>query len=291
MESNSDNTNTINIESTSDNTIKEINSLKETIPKYPPQITPNILIEKAVEKLHKTGRRSRIPNAFIAYRMAICSELRISESPGLNQPKLSSLAKDSWKNELPHVRKEYQRIAAEARDIYKNMCDIYAPIDDEYEYSNSNYFSQTFGENDAEECHLENYNIGASADLADLASFPSEQFHQAIQSTYSQQYMQPSILSSNSVSLNPNYPPNQEIGDMKSHISATSNGHYPYMNFEIESNHSNTFHSNLPAPGDNGNDDILCNFCTEKMIEMENSIQSLEEKITKLNYLINDDQI
>ncbi|CAG8494121.1 9937_t:CDS:2 [Ambispora leptoticha] len=274
------------MESTSDSTNKAFDSPKETIPQYPPQITPNTLIEKAVEKLHKTGRRSRIPNAFIAYRMAICSELRISESPGLNQPKLSSLAKESWKKEPAHVRKEYQRIAAEARDLYKNVCDIYAPIDEHYEYNDNNYFSQAFCENDAEDYYQENYDIDdncqiiESADLADLASFPSEQFHQALQSNYTQQFMQTSVITSAptiSTSLNTNYTSSQEIGDAKSYLSSTSNGHYPYINFEIESKQSNAFNSNsTPIDQDNN---ISCDFCTEKIIDMENSIQNLEKKI------------
>ncbi|CAG8442229.1 9897_t:CDS:1 [Ambispora leptoticha] len=107
---------------------KSITKLTEpVIPRFPPEVTALNLLEKAISKLETTQQSSRIPNAFIAYRMAVCKELRLNNHPVITQPQLSSMAKQSWSKEPEHVRKAYQRIAAEARDIYKRLCYIHLP--------------------------------------------------------------------------------------------------------------------------------------------------------------------
>ncbi|CAG8615921.1 14034_t:CDS:1 [Ambispora leptoticha] len=89
--------------------------------KFPPEITPKTLIQKAILKYKRLGQTSRIPNAFIAYRVAFCKELRSMIHPVITQPQLSILAKQNWLNEPEEVRKEYQRIALEAKDLYKHL--------------------------------------------------------------------------------------------------------------------------------------------------------------------------
>ncbi|CAG8543459.1 5950_t:CDS:2 [Ambispora leptoticha] len=89
---------------------------------FPPQITSSNLIEKAVTKLRTSGKTSRIPNGFLCYRMAFCKELQALKHPVITQPQLSALAKQSWLKEPEHVRTEYQKIAAEAKNIYKQSC-------------------------------------------------------------------------------------------------------------------------------------------------------------------------
>ncbi|CAG8566094.1 1736_t:CDS:1 [Ambispora leptoticha] len=89
--------------------------------KFPPEITPKTLIQKAILRYKRLGQTSRIPNAFIAYRVAFCKELRSMKHPVITQPQLSSLAKQNWLNEPEEVRKEYQRIALEAKNLYKHL--------------------------------------------------------------------------------------------------------------------------------------------------------------------------
>ncbi|CAG8543439.1 5949_t:CDS:2 [Ambispora leptoticha] len=94
-------------------------NISRIVPKFPPEITAKNLIEKAILKLETSGHTSRVPNAFIAYRMAFCKELRLTNNQILSQTQLSSFVKEAWGKEPQYVRSEYQRIAAEARDLYK----------------------------------------------------------------------------------------------------------------------------------------------------------------------------
>ncbi|CAG8624269.1 7810_t:CDS:1 [Ambispora leptoticha] len=95
--------------------------------KFPPEITPKTLIQKAILKYKRLGQTSRIPNAFIAYRVAFCKELRSVKHPVITQPQLSTLVKQNWLNEPEEVRKEYQRIALEAKDLYKHLVRMNLP--------------------------------------------------------------------------------------------------------------------------------------------------------------------
>ncbi|CAG8437831.1 8927_t:CDS:2 [Ambispora gerdemannii] len=105
--------------------------------RFPPEITPINLIEKAIAKLETSGQTSRIPNAFIAYRMAFCKELHLIKHPVITQPQLSALVKQSWLKEGERVRREYQRIAKEAKDLYIQICHERSPLFVTSEYQNN----------------------------------------------------------------------------------------------------------------------------------------------------------
>ncbi|CAG8591588.1 3271_t:CDS:1 [Ambispora gerdemannii] len=114
--------------------------------RFPPEITPINLIETAIAKLETSGQTSRIPNGFIAYRMAFYKELHSIKHPVITHPQLSTtLVKQSWLKEEEHVRREYHRIAKEAKDLYIQICHERSPlfvtnmfsIDNE-DYSSSN---------------------------------------------------------------------------------------------------------------------------------------------------------
>ncbi|CAG8494101.1 9936_t:CDS:2 [Ambispora leptoticha] len=108
--------------------------IQRVVPRFPPDITIQELLEKAISKLEHTGQVSRIPNAFIAYRMAVCKELHSMNHPVITQPQLSSITQASWVEEPEHVRKEYQRISAEAREIFKKICHVYIPPEYQHEF-------------------------------------------------------------------------------------------------------------------------------------------------------------
>ncbi|CAG8673752.1 7113_t:CDS:1, partial [Ambispora leptoticha] len=98
----------------------DINTILSIIP-YPPKVTPQDLIMKAGARLEKSGKISRIPNAFIAFRMDVCRELRVIGDCSMSQPQLSLMCKASWDNQPEYVRNAYQRIAASARILYERM--------------------------------------------------------------------------------------------------------------------------------------------------------------------------
>ncbi|CAG8437874.1 8932_t:CDS:2 [Ambispora gerdemannii] len=100
---------------------KSVDSLNITIP-FPPDVTSYNLIEKAILKLKVSGKTSRIPNAFIAYRMCFCKALQALNHPVVTQPQLSAISKEFWLKEPDYVREEYQKIALEARNFYKQLC-------------------------------------------------------------------------------------------------------------------------------------------------------------------------
>ncbi|KAG9301822.1 hypothetical protein G9A89_004501 [Geosiphon pyriformis] len=101
--------------------MSKLSTLPCVVPRYPPVITPMKLIGKAIIKLKTTGKQSRIPNAFIAYRMAVCQEIRSGKHSRITQPQLSIIVKQGWANEPEYVRKEYQQIATDARNLYKQI--------------------------------------------------------------------------------------------------------------------------------------------------------------------------
>ncbi|KAG9301823.1 hypothetical protein G9A89_004502 [Geosiphon pyriformis] len=123
-------------------TKKNFKDLPNLVLPFPPEATALKLIEKALLKLRTTGKTSRIPNAFIAYRMAVCKKLRSMNYPVITQPQLSSIAKEFWEKEPENVRREYQRIAAEARDIFKHLHRLQNPL--QIEEENEQYNEQTF---------------------------------------------------------------------------------------------------------------------------------------------------
>ncbi|CAG8560380.1 10049_t:CDS:1 [Ambispora gerdemannii] len=101
---------------------KETSPINGLTVSFPPDISAMDLIDRALSKTRITGKASRVPNSFIAYRTAFCKELQKIEHPVITQPQLSLIAKDYWSRESENVRREYDRIAAEARNLYKQIC-------------------------------------------------------------------------------------------------------------------------------------------------------------------------
>ncbi|CAG8535622.1 13318_t:CDS:2 [Ambispora leptoticha] len=89
---------------------------------FPPDIMPINLIDRALEKTRRTGKVSRVPNAFIAYRTIFCKELQKTAHPTITQPQLSLITKERWSKEPENIRREYERIAAVARNLYTRIC-------------------------------------------------------------------------------------------------------------------------------------------------------------------------
>ncbi|RHZ78620.1 hypothetical protein Glove_158g59 [Diversispora epigaea] len=96
---------------------EQINDNDIVIPKkphYPPTIKPQDLLPK---NSNSNGKPSRIPNAFIAYRIAFCQGLK-SQNICITMPDVSSLASDFWAHEPIYVKATYKKIANEAKLLY-----------------------------------------------------------------------------------------------------------------------------------------------------------------------------
>ncbi|CAG8437893.1 8934_t:CDS:1 [Ambispora gerdemannii] len=98
----------------------EMNPILSITP-YPPIVTPQDLLAKAGARLEKSGKVSRIPNAFIAFRMDVCREIRFMGDHNISQPQLSLMCKTLWEKQPEYVRNAYQHIAASAKILYKRM--------------------------------------------------------------------------------------------------------------------------------------------------------------------------
>ncbi|CAG8457003.1 728_t:CDS:1 [Ambispora leptoticha] len=96
-------------------------------PQYPPNLTVEDLMQNALQKLKKTGKFSKIPNAFMAYRMQLQKEFALHYSyPGMR--KLSSIAANLWKEEDENVKKTYQNLTREAQTRFEKIANEAFPL-------------------------------------------------------------------------------------------------------------------------------------------------------------------
>ena len=94
--------------------------LTDIKPNFPPTLTTNDLIKNALKS--GTSNKTKVttlPNAFIAYRMELIKEYK---SKGIRLPpmgQLSKIAKKSWDEESHVVKDFYNKLARDARSLYK----------------------------------------------------------------------------------------------------------------------------------------------------------------------------
>ncbi|CAG8494081.1 9935_t:CDS:1 [Ambispora leptoticha] len=282
---------------------KKCGSMPQVTPKFPPDITAINLIEKAITKLDSTGQLSRVPNAFIAYRMAFCKELSSMKHPVITQPKLSSMVKESWSKEPENVRKEYQRIAAEARDVYRQMCQERLPsfIESEYQAQfTCNYFQQeksspVFTPNVNDTTCFNNVNTQKeNSMILPPVSTLETNIYQSDQSFFPDSYFNsPSIKDDNIVSqtLDHLYDPFSFPSNSDNFVTGPfSSPTQDYSNSPFSKN-DNLDDSVSSSPlSSNYDSSILpqanCNFCKEKVLSLQEKIQKLEKQLEKLTNIV-----
>src|SRR6266542_972622 len=84
-------------------------------PTFPPTLTINDLIKKD----NTNNKLKAIPNAFIAYRMALIKEYRINNRKLPPMGEVSKIAKSYWNTEPKNVKDFYESLIKEAKSIYK----------------------------------------------------------------------------------------------------------------------------------------------------------------------------
>ncbi|KAG9301819.1 hypothetical protein G9A89_004498 [Geosiphon pyriformis] len=90
-------------------------------PKFPPTLTSEELMANAVEKFRQTGKLSKTPNAFLAYRMALQKELAVSDYYP-NMRDLSTIAGNLWIQEPENVKAKYRRLIHDAKILFDKYC-------------------------------------------------------------------------------------------------------------------------------------------------------------------------
>jgi hypothetical protein len=86
-------------------------------PSFPPTLTIDDLIKNALS----SNKPKMVPNAFIAYRMALIREYR-SKNKNIKLPRMgdfSRIAEDSWNKEPQHVKSYYNKLTKDAKSLYK----------------------------------------------------------------------------------------------------------------------------------------------------------------------------
>ncbi|CAG8566957.1 5847_t:CDS:1 [Ambispora gerdemannii] len=278
--------------------------------RFPPEITPINLIDKAVAKLETSGETSRIPNAFIAYRIAFCKELRLIKHPVITQPQLSALVKQSWLKEEEHVRREYRRIAKEAKDLYIQICHERSPL---FVTSKRQNTFSIDGKDDPSSNTNNNSNafefvFSNSSNLSDLnfkSLLPS--------SSHSSSSKQPvtkgqNITTSNAANIfntdspvlkNDNYVPldfkldTQFIDNLTPEISLFSPILSIQSDFPFNFDNSNSTTANNNVESSVASDNIVSSIgynkdYKEKIGVLENRVVELEKKLESLTKLISD---
>ncbi|KAG9307065.1 hypothetical protein G9A89_016893 [Geosiphon pyriformis] len=96
-------------------------------PSFPPDLCPEDLIGKAIERLKKTGKLSKISNAFLAYRMAIRKQYS-NEKRYKRMHDLSSMAANAWRKEPQRVKSFYHNLSRKALDQYRRFAASLFPL-------------------------------------------------------------------------------------------------------------------------------------------------------------------
>src|SRR5687767_13637813 len=96
------------------------NVLTNIKPKFPPTLTTSDLIKNALESdTSKKSKARTLPNAFIAYRMSLIKEYRKENVKLPPMGQLSKIAKNSWNGESQNVKDFYNKLAEDAKSLYK----------------------------------------------------------------------------------------------------------------------------------------------------------------------------
>ncbi|KAG9285449.1 hypothetical protein G9A89_010924 [Geosiphon pyriformis] len=107
-------------------------------PKFPPNLTIDELMNNALQKL-RSNKLSKVPNAFLAYRMAVQKECNAKKyHPTMSD--LSLMTTKLWVREPEHVRAKYNQMVAEAKLAFAKIRDGIFPrkfVEYHHEISNS----------------------------------------------------------------------------------------------------------------------------------------------------------
>ncbi|CAG8438794.1 19300_t:CDS:2 [Rhizophagus irregularis] len=106
--------------------------MNEIRPLYPPLITPELLMPKpsssnssrklssGINYKRKKESNVKFPNAFIAYRMEFCRQLK-NKRMCLTMQDVSYFASRLWKKEPCDVKKTYTQLANDAKLLYEKQ--------------------------------------------------------------------------------------------------------------------------------------------------------------------------
>ncbi|CAG8621281.1 5603_t:CDS:2 [Funneliformis mosseae] len=91
--------------------------LSELKLKFPPILTTDELIKNAI-KSNTSSKVKTLPNAFIAYRMALIKEYHKNNIKLPPMGQFSKITKQSWDKETENVKDFYIKLAKDAKSLY-----------------------------------------------------------------------------------------------------------------------------------------------------------------------------
>ncbi len=126
--------------------------MNELRPLYPPLITPESLMPKLSNpptrkisgKLNNKRKKEsniKFPNAFIAYRMEFCKQLK-NKKVCLTMQDVSYFASKLWKKEPCNVKKTYTQLANDAKSLYEKRKEESLLAEKEQQKENENEILQ-----------------------------------------------------------------------------------------------------------------------------------------------------
>jgi len=203
-----------NIDTTNIGDNNSNNVLIDIKPKFPPTLTTNDLIKNALKA--DTSNKSKaksLPNAFIAYRMALIKEYRNKNLKLPQMGHLSKIAKNSWNKESQIVKCFYNKLAEDAKYLYKQST-IQIVLDSHMNKHINESFSTTTTTNSTS--FITN-NSSMKSTSPNFTTNESEQFS-PLQNSSNGYPIQDSIFSVHSNNFGPLYEMNSIINDREEYI-------------------------------------------------------------------------
>ncbi|KAG9307060.1 hypothetical protein G9A89_016888 [Geosiphon pyriformis] len=112
-----------------ENSTNHLNSTPIIIkPKFPPAISPEELLANAIKKINQGRKPSKIPNAFMVYRLVLQKEYaHFNNIPDMCA--LSAVASKLWKREPEYVKAKYEEIVLGAKKLLDKIVNAPRPFE------------------------------------------------------------------------------------------------------------------------------------------------------------------
>src|SRR6266498_5784688 len=194
--------------------ISDKNSNTDIKPVFPSTLTTNDLIENALKSDTPNKRKAKsLPNAFIAYRMALIREYHNKNIKLPPMGQLSKITKNSWNKESQNVKDFYNKLAEDAKYLYKQST-IQIVLDSHMNKHINESFSTTTTTNSTS--FITN-NSSMKSTSPNFTTNESEQFS-PLQNSSNGYPIQDSIFSVHSNNFGPLYEMNSIINDREEYI-------------------------------------------------------------------------
>ncbi|GBB98432.1 hypothetical protein RclHR1_32220001 [Rhizophagus clarus] len=130
-----------------------------------PTFPSTLIIDDLITSNNTNDKPKSLPNAFIAYRMALMKEYRIKNCKLPPMSEVSIIASNSWNTEPKHVKDFYKSLVKDAKSIYKQN-NIQIVLDKHMNYvENNQTYDTVINENPQVQNSVDAENFPSSANI------------------------------------------------------------------------------------------------------------------------------